>query len=172
MVRPLRKEDTCRVHSQYNTVDLWTQSFDFSIYDYVQRQRCSRPECFYSKEMFFSKNVRCKFLQRWHCNYSERSIGPAPIFSGSSERDVKSEIVIDGQCRIESLPDSSSRSPLKPPGGKHHSRCQFHKFFYFFGPKIFLQTMCGGPLLRPVRMTAPCSLGHEPRYWPNSSNGF
>ena len=42
--------------------------------------------------------------------------------TGSSEREVKSEIVIDAQCRIESLPDSNSKSPLKPPGGKHHSR--------------------------------------------------
>ena len=32
--------------------------------------------------------------------------------------------MIDGQCRVEVIPDSQSKSPLKTPGSKHHSRFQ------------------------------------------------
>lgn len=47
------------------------------------------------------------------------------FFAGSSEKDKRGEIMLDGQCRIESLPDNNSKSPLKKaPGGKSHSRFQ------------------------------------------------
>ena len=43
-----------------------------------------------------------------------------------SEKDKRGEIPIDGQCRVEIIPDSHSKSPLKvkTPGSKHHSKFQ------------------------------------------------
>ena len=46
------------------------------------------------------------------------------FYSGSSEKEKRGEIVIDGQCRVEAIPDSHSKSPLKTPGSKHHSKFQ------------------------------------------------
>jgi len=47
------------------------------------------------------------------------------LYAGSSEKDKRGEIVLDGQCRVETMPDLSTKSPLKkPPGAKSHSRFQ------------------------------------------------
>ena len=46
------------------------------------------------------------------------------FYSGTSEREKRGEIPIDGQCRVEIIPDSTSKSPLKTPGSKHHSKFQ------------------------------------------------
>ena len=47
------------------------------------------------------------------------------MYAGASQKDKRGEIPIDGQCRIEVVPDSASKSPLKkPPGAKSHSRFQ------------------------------------------------
>ena len=45
-------------------------------------------------------------------------------YSGTSEKEKRGEIAIDGQCRVEVIPDSHSKSPLKTPGSKHHSKFQ------------------------------------------------
>jgi hypothetical protein len=49
-----------------------SQSYDFRIYNYVQRPRCSRIVRFFKTEEFFFQNAlgysrRCKLLQRWRC---------------------------------------------------------------------------------------------------------
>ena len=46
------------------------------------------------------------------------------FYNSTSEKEKRGEILIDGQCRVESLPDSHSKSPLKVPGSKHHSKFQ------------------------------------------------
>ena len=46
------------------------------------------------------------------------------FFAGSSQRKKEGEIKLDAQCRAESIPDSTSKSPLKRPGSKHHSKFQ------------------------------------------------
>ena len=46
------------------------------------------------------------------------------FYSGTSEKEKRGEIPIDGQCRVEIIPDSHSKSPLKTPGSKHHSKFQ------------------------------------------------
>lgn len=53
-------------------------------------------------------------------------------FSSTSEKEKRGEITIDGQCRVEVVPDSSSKSPLKTPGSKHHS-----KFTLFASQKTY-----------------------------------
>eukprot|EP00095_Tigriopus_kingsejongensis_P012626 maker-scaffold407_size180809-snap-gene-0.29 protein:Tk12626 transcript:maker-scaffold407_size180809-snap-gene-0.29-mRNA-1 annotation:"differentially expressed in fdcp 6-like protein" len=45
-------------------------------------------------------------------------------YNGASQKDRKGEIKIDAQCRVEPVPDSNSKSPIKKPGSKHHSRFQ------------------------------------------------
>ena len=37
---------------------------------------------------------------------------------------IAGEIKIDAQCRVEIIPDSESKSPLKKIGSKHHSKFQ------------------------------------------------
>ena len=45
------------------------------------------------------------------------------LYASASEKEKRAEIPINGQCRVESIPDSKSKSPLKKvPGGKQHSR--------------------------------------------------
>ena len=45
------------------------------------------------------------------------------LYASASEKEKRAEIPINGQCRVESIPDSKSKSPLKKvTGGKHHSR--------------------------------------------------
>ena len=46
------------------------------------------------------------------------------FYSSTSEKEKRGEIAIDGQCRVEVIPDSHSKSPLKTPGSKHHSKFQ------------------------------------------------
>lgn len=46
------------------------------------------------------------------------------FYNGTSEKEKRGEILIDGQCRVESIADSHSKSPLKVPGSKHHSKFQ------------------------------------------------
>ena len=47
------------------------------------------------------------------------------FYSGPSEKGLRGEIILDSQCRVESLPDSMSKSPLKKtPGGKNRCRLQ------------------------------------------------
>ena len=46
------------------------------------------------------------------------------FYNSTSEREKRGEILIDGQCRVESIADSHSKSPLKTPGSKHHSKFQ------------------------------------------------
>ena len=47
------------------------------------------------------------------------------MYAGSSEKDKRGDISLDGQCRVETVADSNSKSPLKkPPGAKSHSRFQ------------------------------------------------
>ncbi len=46
------------------------------------------------------------------------------LYNGSSQKERRGEISLDGQCRAEAVPDSSSRSPIKTPGSKSHSRFQ------------------------------------------------
>ena len=47
------------------------------------------------------------------------------MYAGSSEKDKRGEITLDGQCRVEACADLNSKSPLKkPPGAKSHSRFQ------------------------------------------------
>merc|ERR1712083_408081 len=46
------------------------------------------------------------------------------FYNGTSEKEKRGEILIDGQCRVESIADSYSKSPLKTPGSKHHSKFQ------------------------------------------------
>ena len=46
------------------------------------------------------------------------------FYASTSEKEKRGEIPIDGQCRVEVLPDSHSKSPLKTPGSKHHSKFQ------------------------------------------------
>jgi len=47
------------------------------------------------------------------------------MYAGSSEKDKRGEITLDGQCRVEAMADLNSKSPLKkPPGAKSHSRFQ------------------------------------------------
>ena len=47
------------------------------------------------------------------------------LYSGASEKEKRGEIVLNSQCRVESVPDSKTKSPLKKvPGGKQHSRFQ------------------------------------------------
>ena len=45
------------------------------------------------------------------------------LYAGASEKEKRAEIPINSGCRVESVPDSKSKSPLKKvPGGKNHSR--------------------------------------------------
>jgi hypothetical protein len=61
----------------------WSQSYDFRIHNYTQRQRCTymcsrvvrfstrNKICFFSKLHTKHKDTHCywcNFLQRWHCN--------------------------------------------------------------------------------------------------------
>lgn len=46
------------------------------------------------------------------------------FFSGTSQRDRKGEVKMDPQCRVESVKDSTSKSPIKSPGSKRHSKFQ------------------------------------------------
>lgn len=46
------------------------------------------------------------------------------FYNGASQKERKGEIKIDAQCRVEAIPDSTSKSPLKKPGSKSHSRFQ------------------------------------------------
>lgn len=46
------------------------------------------------------------------------------FYNGTSEKEKRGEILIDGQCRVETIADSYSKSPLKTPGSKHHSKFQ------------------------------------------------
>jgi hypothetical protein len=46
------------------------------------------------------------------------------MFGNTSEKETRGEIAIDGQCRVEAVPDSRTKSPLKTPGSKHHSKFQ------------------------------------------------
>lgn len=46
------------------------------------------------------------------------------FYNGSSQKERRGEIKIDAQCRVESVPDATTRSPLKKPGSKSHSRLQ------------------------------------------------
>lgn len=60
------------------------------------------------------------------------------LYAGASEKDKRAEIPINAQCRVESVPDSKSKSPLKKvPGGKHHSR-----FSLFADEKIYEFQAC------------------------------
>merc|ERR1711976_1007824 len=54
------------------------------------------------------------------------------FFSSTSEKDKRGEIAIDGQCRVEVVADSTSKSPIKAPGSKHHS-----KFTLFASQKTY-----------------------------------
>ena len=45
------------------------------------------------------------------------------FFNGASQKEKRGEIKLDGQCRVEAVPDSNSKSPLKKaPGSKSHSK--------------------------------------------------
>ena len=46
------------------------------------------------------------------------------FFTGTSEKEKRGEIPIDGQCRVEVVADSHSKSPIKTPGSKRHSKFQ------------------------------------------------
>ena len=46
------------------------------------------------------------------------------FYGSTSEKEKRGEITIDGQCRVEVMADSHSKSPLKTPGSKHHSKFQ------------------------------------------------
>merc|ERR1740129_1367422 len=46
------------------------------------------------------------------------------FYNGTSEKEKRGEILIDGQCRVETIADTYSKSPLKTPGSKHHSKFQ------------------------------------------------
>ena len=46
------------------------------------------------------------------------------FYNGSSQKEKRGEILIDAQCRVEAIPDSNSKSPIKSPGSKHHSKFQ------------------------------------------------
>lgn len=46
------------------------------------------------------------------------------FYASASEKEKRGEIIIDAQCRVESVPDCATKSPLKTPGSKHHSKFQ------------------------------------------------
>lgn len=54
------------------------------------------------------------------------------FYSGQSQREAKGEVKLDAQCRVESVKDSTSKSPIKSPGSKRHS-----KFKLFANEKTF-----------------------------------
>ncbi|XP_040578966.1 switch-associated protein 70 [Lepeophtheirus salmonis] len=46
------------------------------------------------------------------------------FYNGTSQREKRGDIVVDGQCRVEVLEDVSNRIPIKSPGSKSHSKFQ------------------------------------------------
>ncbi len=45
------------------------------------------------------------------------------FYTGTSQKDRKpGEVKLDAQCRVESVKDSTSKSPIKSPGSKRHSK--------------------------------------------------
>ena len=66
----------------------------------------------------FTRQVWCYYVSTW------LPLQVLAFYSGTSEREKRGEIPIDGQCRVEIIPDSTSKSPLKTPGSKHHSKFQ------------------------------------------------
>ena len=46
------------------------------------------------------------------------------FYNGASQKEKRGEIKMDAQGRCESIPDNTSKSPLKSPGSKRHSRFQ------------------------------------------------
>ena len=54
------------------------------------------------------------------------------FYNSASQKEKRGVIKLDAQCRAESVPDATSKSPIKSPGSKSHS-----KFSLFANEKTY-----------------------------------